>query len=222
MDLNGGFIGDKVPLCTDLPSDHFLKKGATYHLLGSSPQPQFHEYGREWRLWQSWGDWFDGPPEESILTLDSSSSLKAKLASKDPVVILDSSIDCTGVECDVDSLMVVKIQSNPPIYYEYQRQPCVELSFYEDAVKISSTGDKSMCGNPLIDAAYDACCDYPDDQVKHAEFLCYYDFERTTQSRARSRCKNTFTDGDLCHFHYAWSTDDCSTSSWNWFMVSST
>ena len=38
-DLTGGYIGDGFPLCVDLPSKMFLRKGATYNLLGDTPAP---------------------------------------------------------------------------------------------------------------------------------------------------------------------------------------
>jgi len=34
--LIGGYIGDRAPLCVDLPPRAFLKKGATYRFLGGS------------------------------------------------------------------------------------------------------------------------------------------------------------------------------------------
>ncbi|KAK1734850.1 hypothetical protein QTG54_014310 [Skeletonema marinoi] len=37
--LYGGFIGDQVALCNDLPDRAFLRKGATYKILGSDPTP---------------------------------------------------------------------------------------------------------------------------------------------------------------------------------------
>eukprot|EP00957_Ditylum_brightwellii_P126788 9664484-Ditylum_brightwellii.AAC.1 len=39
-DLNDGWVGDRYPLCVDLPPKHFLKKGATYTLLGSQSTPR--------------------------------------------------------------------------------------------------------------------------------------------------------------------------------------
>ena len=41
--LVGGYIGDHVPLCEDLPSKHHLRKGATYRALGSVPQPEWQD-----------------------------------------------------------------------------------------------------------------------------------------------------------------------------------
>jgi hypothetical protein len=111
----------------------------------------------------------------------------------------------------MDSLMVVKVQNNPPIYYEYQRRPCVELSFYDNPTKISNTWDLSMCANPKVDAAHDACCSNPDDYDAWGELLCRYDFERTTLSTARSRCQSAFPNGDVCDFKYTGIGDECFT-----------
>ncbi len=211
-----------MPLCVDLPPKHFLKKGAQYRLLGSSPQPDLHSYGQNWYEWRDWfdGDWFGGP-ENGPLVLDSSSNLRSKLITKDITVTLDSDVACTGKECDVDSLIVVRIQQNPPIYYEYIRSPCVELSFYENAKKITTDWDKSMCGNPKLDSAHDACCEDPfASYPMGAGAYCLYDFERTTHSTAKSRCQNTFDSGDLCHFYWVGPTDTCKTTSYNWWMVS--
>jgi hypothetical protein len=38
MGLDRKYIGDGYPLCSDLPSQHFLAKGAKYVLLGSTPR----------------------------------------------------------------------------------------------------------------------------------------------------------------------------------------
>merc|ERR1719273_186500 len=40
MDLFDGYVGDGYPLCEDLPTHSYLKKGATYRLLGSNPYPE--------------------------------------------------------------------------------------------------------------------------------------------------------------------------------------
>ncbi len=39
-DMTGGYIGDKYPLCADLPDKMFLRKGAEYRLIGSSHMPE--------------------------------------------------------------------------------------------------------------------------------------------------------------------------------------
>jgi hypothetical protein len=48
MDLDGNYIGDRVPLCADLPEYQFLKKGAKYRLLGSSVTPLLHHQPTFW------------------------------------------------------------------------------------------------------------------------------------------------------------------------------
>ena len=112
-DLHGGFIGDRVvPLCVDLPSKHYMKKGAEYRLLGPSPRPELHadNYG--------WG------AETSRITLDTGSPLFNKLCSPDSnmdctypsKVVLDENLaDNIG---DVDTLRTVALKSgSTPIYY---------------------------------------------------------------------------------------------------------
>ena len=41
--LLGGYIGDHVPLCEDLPEKHHLRKGATYRALGAIPKPKWQD-----------------------------------------------------------------------------------------------------------------------------------------------------------------------------------
>ena len=36
IDFDSGYIGDGYPLCSDLPDKHFLKRKATYRLLGGT------------------------------------------------------------------------------------------------------------------------------------------------------------------------------------------
>ncbi len=211
-DLHGGYIGDKVPLCEDLPNQHFLKKGAKYQLIGSSLFPDLHEYREE--------------PSPNVLNLASASSLRSKLSTKQQTVVLDETIPCNGNECNVDTLRLVKIQSNPNIYYEYARQPCVEMSFYDSAKsKKISTGwlengmKKSMCANENLHTAYDACCEDPSGIHPAAIPLCYYDFEETKYSTARSRCQNRFSNGDICNFHWVDEDSSCETAAGSYWAV---
>lgn len=215
MNLDDGFIGDKVPLCIDLPEKHFLKKGAQFRLLGSSSLPDLHEYGWYWKV-----DHYK-LPRNGFLELDSLSNLRNFLRSKsDIVVTLDSNLICRGDECDVDTVSIIKVQQSPPIYYEYIRPPCVEFPFYSDAKKVSTNGDESMCADPKLNSAFDQCCDNPDHALKYGFQLCLYAFERTTQSTARSRCQSTFENGDICDSHWSRSTERCSTSEGDYMLVS--
>jgi len=49
-------------------------------------------------------------------------------------VSLDENIECYGRECRVDDVIVIQVK--PGAFYEYIRQPCVQLSFYDNAKKV--------------------------------------------------------------------------------------
>ena len=117
MDLHSGFIGDKKPLCVDLPAKQFLHKGASYRLLGSSRRPDLHEQPSSWQL-----------SGLKVLLLDNNSALKSTLSSLQPIITLDTTIPCTGVECELDNLRLVQVQVNPPIFYEVSST--TEISSY--------------------------------------------------------------------------------------------
>ena len=46
--LYGGFLGDGYPLCNEAPSRSFLRKGATYRLLGKSLTDSSYAYDKRW------------------------------------------------------------------------------------------------------------------------------------------------------------------------------
>lgn len=141
-DLQEGFIGDRVPLCVDLPEKHFLRKGATFKLIGSSVAPELHSEPESWET----------NPELIRLEVGGSSPLFAALCAADSngacsfpsKVVLDENLvyDDTardGAEWKVDSIRSVRLQSglSHPIHYEYVRQPCVEHAFYSDGIKVA-------------------------------------------------------------------------------------
>jgi len=117
MDLDGLYIGDKVPLCVDRPEKQFIRKGATYRLVGSSYQPMFHS-----------SQLSVDQDRVKILSLSTSSGLYSKLCNGSPgscnfqtVVTIDTNLGCVGIECSVDDLRLVQVQSYPPVNYcEYR------------------------------------------------------------------------------------------------------
>jgi hypothetical protein len=144
--LDGKFIGDRYPLCSDLPEKAFLKKGAKYKLLGGNPSPKWQRhYGVDW-----------SDPQTKRFIVDSGSALYYTLQCKmvkgicayTPVVTLTQNLPCSGNECKVDTLRTVQVGS---VFYEYIRTPCVQLAFYEDAKKLSAGRDDNlnMCGESL-------------------------------------------------------------------------
>ena len=213
LDLDGGYIGDGYPLCVDLPGQMFLKKGATYRLLGNTPLPELMEDDAQF---------LDDPTIQHFI-LDDSSELKSVLCGEAgpgclPVrnqVTLDEKQNCVGDECHVDTVRVVQVA--PDLYYEYVRPACVELAFYNNAKKINhkkKTDAGTMCANPLLPVAQEACCPQFLPMSVTATMNNKYDGERMTYATAESRCEN------LCDYDivdtvshkskYHWTDDSCS------------
>ena len=153
--IDGGWIGDRYPLCVDLPKDHFLKMGAKFVLRGESSLPMKHFNPDHW------------DSDESIkrFVLSPGSGLYQALCNPGEdgscnyanTVTLDSNLPCFKRECRVDDLEVVQVQ--PGTFYEYIRQPCVDLSFYKNPkkvvtgyspfiVKVGRRHTHSMCADP--------------------------------------------------------------------------
>jgi hypothetical protein len=151
-----GYIGDGFPLCVDLPKRAFLKKGAKYRYLGRDPNPAKHaeprDYGEGYASTSS-----SGPSVINRTTLRTDSELFKKLcgARSSPCrfkseLVLSENLQCDGLECDVDTVRVVKMSNagvredgeRYNVYYEYLRQPCVVQSYFADPTVI--TGAKAL------------------------------------------------------------------------------
>ena len=190
--LDGTYIGDTYPLCVDEPDKAFLKKGATYRLLGSSSIPTVHYQPNSWT----------GSKLEDfrVFSLSSQSELFSELCNGSPgncnfrtTVTLNRNLDCSinDPECAVDDLRLVEIQSTPyPVRYEYIRPPCVEFAFYENGKTIQERNDNAMCGNSALSIARDTCCEFPNRVSPRASSFCKYSGERTTFNTSKARCEN--------------------------------
>lgn len=154
MGLNGHYVGDHYPLCSDLPQRHFLRKGAEYRLLGTVPTP---------RLLGQHSAWIT---DHSIqrLRLSSSSPLFAALCNRDStstcnykgVVELKETLICNGSECEVDSPRIIEVEAG--LYYEYTRPPCVEQSFFENGVLLKTRWSRYFCSDPRLESGTVGCC----------------------------------------------------------------
>jgi hypothetical protein len=223
MDLNDGFIGDSYPLCSDLPDKQFLKKGAKYILLGSSSLPEFQSGDM---------DWWAGLSDNDILriSLDPNSLLRNALCNPSAlssecnfksVVVLEEDLQCTGQECKIDNLRAFKVQQNPPIFYEYLRPACVELSFYNTGKKISKRWPhESMCANTQFEEIMDACCPASGDGAQN---LCTFTGERVKYATGASRCTAAYgANAGPCDWAWVWNdgkTPDClmwNDDNWHW------
>jgi hypothetical protein len=155
ISIDGGWIGDRYPLCVDLPKYHFLKMGAKFVFRGDSSLPRKHYNPVHW------------DSDESIrrFVLSPDSGLHQALCNKGSdgscnfasTVTLDSNLACHGQECRVDDVVIVQVQAGA--FYEYIRQPCVDLSFYDNPKKVITgyspwvrrVGRRhthAMCANP--------------------------------------------------------------------------
>uniref|UniRef100_A0A7S2HM24 DUF1501 domain-containing protein n=1 Tax=Helicotheca tamesis TaxID=374047 RepID=A0A7S2HM24_9STRA len=189
-DVLGGYIGDGYALCADLPSQMFLKKGATYRFLGRS---KLSDLGGQ--------DHNNFETDNSVVTLnlDAESPLRELLCNGTPSsckyansITLETNLECVGVECNVDTIRVVEVEGH---YYEYIRPPCVEQAFYNNGKKLNQRHRwySAVCADPSLPVASGACC-LPN---KHDSLQYWYDAtldgqeydgERTTYSTAEARC----------------------------------
>ena len=75
------------------------------------------------------------------------------------MVKLEEDLTCTGVECEVDTLSLIKIQDTPPLYYEYMPGPCVNLAFGDNFKKVVNSYSNAMCVHTGVqETVFDSCC----------------------------------------------------------------
>lgn len=191
-DLLGDYIGNRaVPLCVDLPQKHFVRKGAIYRLLGGTSNPVFQHDPHYWST----------NPDLRRIELNHSSPLYAKLCEADSQgkctfpskVQLDINLvydkaAIAGEEYAVDTLRVVTLKHGleSPVYYEYIRQPCVELAFFDNGKKMikgqirrNYVQKPSMCGNPKLEIATPICSEAGwNEREEEGKIYCHYQGER--------------------------------------------
>ena len=217
--LNNGFVGDSYMLCTDLPNQSFLKRGARYRLLGGSSSPELMK-------------------DPIYFATDTTTILRAELSPSSALyqrlynggnfelnVELENDLSCNGIECNVDTLRVVKVGS---MYFEFVQRPCVQLAFYDKGKQIQLRDNYrygQMCANSNLPHAREACCRqerYQEVNIASMEtgVTYLYEGERMTYATAQQRCHEK----GLCQFEtvsvspsndwfrkgYHWTSKDCS------------
>ena len=230
MDLYGGYIGDSYPLCADLPKRQFLNIGAKYILLGSSAVPEY-QTGDEW--WTE-GWWAASNKVVSLALNSTSSALYSALCNAgsdskcryQPVVTLNQTFNCQGKECLIDEPRTIRVSDNPPVYYEYIRPACVELTFYSNG-RVARDDNwgvwPGICANPVVDKALEACCENGNDG---GYMFCQYTGEKVLFNTASSRCSTNaqFSNGGFCNWTWIgdyYSNAGCAVwtpqeESWHW------
>jgi hypothetical protein len=183
MGLQKWYVGDGLPLCADLPSGHFLRKGATYRLLGSSSTPRLLSEPSAWAA----------DTNIKRLLLPQSSMLFEKLCNRATstgpcryraTVVLTDNLSCIGVECTIESPRVLEVR--PGVYYEYTRVPCVQQAFYNNAKAMKRKTGAYFCGDPRLEAGALGCCSSLSNIASIS--LEKYAGERLTLSAATQRC----------------------------------
>ncbi|CAK9019081.1 unnamed protein product [Durusdinium trenchii] len=180
-DLDGNFLGDGYPLCSDLPPGYFLLQGAKFEFLG-------HNYGGS-----------------DVLSLDSSSQLFAKLCGSGTspcrhslIVELDQTLTCSNQECAVDTISVVNVSGG---YYKYLPPSCVNLFFFNGQVTRRggrAWGWTDRCENPQLAVAGTACCG----GCKNRKDWYWLDRRGCSCDNATTVCPELFT--ERCNHHETW------------------
>ena len=109
-DLDGNFIGDHYPVCTQLPSRPYLRKGASYRYTGNSATEHSNCENR-------------GTGCLRLTPNTTTSALYQHLCSRPSAgaacsfpssVVLPSKLACDGQECEVDDITVLKVAAVCP------------------------------------------------------------------------------------------------------------
>ncbi|GBG30981.1 Hypothetical Protein FCC1311_072022 [Hondaea fermentalgiana] len=113
LGLDGAYVGDGYPLCSNLPTSAFLSEGAEYRFIGAYPLPELqdeptqNEVGEEALRVE-----LDPETSELFDVLCNGPNTKttdlAKCTFK-PQVRLDKALACKGKECKVDDVRIVML-----------------------------------------------------------------------------------------------------------------
>ena len=211
----GGYVGDGLPVCSELPERAWLRKGATWSYLGTSTCPQKH-FERRCDL--------SSMRVDRVYLNETESALFAALCRPDGggpdtpprcqfrnEITLLSHLGCNGLECELDVVKVVGLKGaglrrdGTPfdVYFEYLQPPCVERPFivapivvtprtgmYEHQNFARETGNQwPMCADPRVAHHAVGCCTVDDDDgFESGKGFHLYTHERATLATATARC----------------------------------
>ncbi|CAB9517124.1 Protein of unknown function (DUF1800) [Seminavis robusta] len=206
-DLLGGYIGDRYPLCTDLPERDFLRKGSTFDFVSSS--------------------------DDADLVLDSGGLFNELCNPAQnggpcrfaPRVVLDNNLSCHGPECNLASVTVVRVGD---AVYKHVPRRCVSLQFFNGGRKaVRMYKDywwwREACLDPREPTtAGEVCCDKSERTTKYVcptnnhEHLAFASNEGRCRDKGMETC-DTFNKRHACDsgccpeaIRYAWSGAECS------------
>lgn len=189
-----GYIGDTYPECSDFPSKSFLRKGSKYRFLARATPPELMT------------DPIDFAREDTVVkvVLNETSSLRSLLCNADETckcvyrnfVTLSANYECVGIECDINTPHVGQIAENA--HYEFVHPPCVNVAFYNDAVRMSPAigAEQVVYAYPRLPVASEACCSIGNINTDRNS---RFSGERMTSATAEDRCKDLSK--ELCDYY---------------------
>eukprot|EP00934_Nitzschia_sp_Nitz4_P009264 Nitzschia sp. Nitz4//scaffold316_size20630//7257//13186//NITZ4_008656-RA/size20630-snap-gene-0.2-mRNA-1//1//CDS//3329547514//9254//frame0 len=189
LGINNQYVGDGYPLCSDIPHQHFLTVGATFHLLGSSSEPRLRSKVYTWKY-----------ADPKRISLEATSELAKALCggsttSCNPAATttLNAEVKCVGIECLIDEPQT--FEAAPGVWFEYIRPPCVNQAFFDNAKTTRNVYQLyGLCSNPLNRDHSALCClasdlDNPNPVVNpNLGRNILFSSERVTYEEAERRC----------------------------------
>ena len=168
-------LSDTYPLCTDFGARPFLRRGARYTYLGTNPRPKLQHVTTS----------VSGEP---IVALNGSASAlyhqlchpDAKSSAKGTgtgsggsncifksEVVLDTNLACDGLECDVETVVVVELRDGlRTVYFEFVHPACTTLTFTQGPTQRLMKG--RTCG--LCDPTF--TCELPEKNIIGGAACC--------------------------------------------------
>ncbi|CAE6922516.1 unnamed protein product [Symbiodinium natans] len=212
-DLDGNYLGDGYPLCSDLADQAFLAKGARFTFVGAAVH-------------------LDPDLKQGALELDSSSGLYQALCFQSGgkcnynlTVELDQAIPCTGKECTTYEVQLINVSGG---LYEYLEPTCVNMFFFNGRITRDSGrrwGWSQTCRDPEAFVGGIACCDgcknATDSYMRRRDYTCE-NAETTYPAMFTDRCNNSdwWTSKKYCQLAcwekgVGYGDDDCSYGPWH-------
>jgi len=188
MDLYDGYIGDGYPLCSDVPANVFLLRGAKFSYLGTTPISQQ----------QTDPSWYSAKVDDILELNSTSSALYKRLCNASSsgvcnfasVLVLDDDLTCDGLECLIDTVRVVKIDNvGETVFYEYVQPACVQLAFLDGKLASRFEDSSVYCLEPSTVSAAATCCPSNNSGALPIS-ACTYIGERVTFRTAATRCSS--------------------------------
>jgi len=199
---SSGYIGDKYPLCGDLPPQHFLTKGAKYVYTGDTSTENIEDPNHSLRARIDYLGRFKPAPATSALhaKLCAAASAGAKCTFPSEVT-LNVNIPCDGIECTTATIFTVQIadpnDNNKSKYYTYQPVPCVRMALFSGGIVSKHPPHAKQCSDPRQHIAGPVCCRsgitngaYIESNIgSNRKNMCRFWGEMMTQEQAQTRCE---------------------------------